>query len=48
LPNRSLPKAITCGAVYEGGSIIDPREGKVCSAMMTLSPDGTAELTTHA
>jgi Uncharacterized protein conserved in bacteria (DUF2147) len=39
LPNRSLPKAITCGAVYEGGNI-DPREGKVCSAMMTLSPDG--------
>jgi hypothetical protein len=31
-----LPKAITCGAVYEGGHIIDPREGKVCSALSQI------------
>lgn len=30
------------GLVYEGGNILDPRNGDVWKAMLTLSPDGKA------
>lgn len=30
------------GRVYEGGNILDPRNGDVWSAMLTVSPDGQA------